>query len=170
MSGKSSQHGLRTEHPTLRKGITWKFILESVATQCGKEYDELGVPTKVSMAGQWERISECPLETNGWRQIARSYQMVSKESATVVLFGKWVFSSVIYLTITTLGHREPIQSQSQGQISIEESTEKSHEDQSHTKLGASGISSEKERLSGRIHCRLLYPVLGEDANLLFCAT
>lgn len=73
MSGKSSQHELRTEHPTLRKGITWKFILESVATQCGKEYDELGVPTKVSMAGQWERISECPLETNGWRQIARSY-------------------------------------------------------------------------------------------------
>lgn len=80
--------------------------MESVATQCGKEYDELGVPTKVSMPGQWERISECPLEKNSWRQIARSYQKVSKESATVALFGKWVFSSVIYLTITTLGHHE----------------------------------------------------------------
>lgn len=36
--------------------------MERIATQCGEVYDELGVPAKVSMAGQCERISECLLE------------------------------------------------------------------------------------------------------------
>ena len=78
-------------------------------TQCGEVYDELGVPTQVSMAGQCERISECPLEK--WLETSCQvlHQMVSRESATVALFGKWILSSVIYLTITRWGHLESMQ-------------------------------------------------------------
>lgn len=54
----NSQAGLRPEHLALQKGITWKFIMGRIATQCGEVYDELGCPSQ----GQYKRISECPLE------------------------------------------------------------------------------------------------------------
>lgn len=168
---RATQPGMRTEH-----WATQRHRLEinhgKHTTQCAEECDEFRDPTKVSMAGQWERISGCPLE----KWLETSCHVLPKESATVALFAKWVFSSVIYLGVKNEVILNQCRSQSQGQIFWEESTGKSHEDGRElccsglAKPGASEISSEKERSSGRLHCRLRYPTLGENANLLFSAT